>query len=95
MKNACVAFVAVALLLAASAVPACEKAGPNTHLGTVVAVDASKGVLTITDAETNQNLSFVATSDLLRGVAVRDQVAVLYAREGERLRVTAVRKLGG
>lgn len=95
MKLACVALVALALLLTAAAAPACEKAGHNTHLGTVVAVDASKGVLTITDAETRQNLSFLAPSELLRGVAVRDQVAVVYAKDGERLRATAVRKLGG
>jgi len=95
MKTAWVAIIAVALLLAASAASACEKAGPNTHVGTVVSVDASKGVLTITDAETRQKLSFVANAEMLRGVAVRDQVAVFYAREGDQLRATSVRKLGG
>jgi hypothetical protein len=95
MKTACLALIAVALLLTASVVPACEKAGPNTHLGTVVALDVSKGLLTITDAETRRNLSFVAAAEVLQGVAMRDQVAVAYAREGERLRATSVRKLGG
>jgi hypothetical protein len=94
MRKGCVAVMAVALLLAASGVLACEQAGPNAHMGTVVAVDASKGVLTITDAETSRKLSFVATADVLRGVAVRDQVTVNYAKEGERLRATAIRKLG-
>jgi hypothetical protein len=87
MKTACLALIAVALLLTASVV--------HTHLGTVVALDVSKGVLTITDAETRRNLSFVAAAEVLQGVAVRDQVAVAYAREGERLRATSVRKLGG
>ena len=95
MKHAWGALLALALLLIASAAPACEQAGPNTHVGIVVAVDVSKGVLTITDAQTRQDLSFVAASELLRGVAVRDQIAVVYAKEGEGLRATAVRKLGG
>ena len=36
-----------------------------------------------------------AAAGLLQGVAVRDQVAVVYAREEGRLRATAVRRVGG
>jgi hypothetical protein len=89
-------FVVAALALVALALPAaavaCEVAGPNTHVGTVVAVDAAKHTLTLRDAQTSKDLTFVASPEVLRGVAVRDQVAVVYAENGGRLTATAIRK---
>jgi hypothetical protein len=95
MTLARLAALALAVLGAAAAAPACEMAGPDTHLGTVMAVDAAQGTLTIRDAQTRVNLTFLAAPGLLQGLAVRDEVAVVYAKDGERLRATAVRKKVG
>ena len=72
---------------------ACETAGPNTHLGVITAVDA--GSVTLKDAQTGKNLKFLASPQLLKGVAVKDQVAIVYTSEGKTLRATAITKAGG
>jgi hypothetical protein len=91
--------MALVLALASTGLPmsvaACEMAGPNTHVGTVVSLDAGKGTLTLKDGETSKNLTFVADAPLLSGVAVKDQVAVTYAQDGGRLKAKAIRKIGG
>lgn len=93
--RALVVLLCLALLGAASGAPACELAGPNTHVGTVVAIDAARSTLTLRDAQTRQNLTFLARPELLKDVAVRDEVAVVYAEDGGTLRATAIRKAGG
>jgi hypothetical protein len=87
----------VVVLLGGLTAPAaaCEAAGPNTHVGVVVAVNAAQSTLTLKDAETRKDLTFVAPAALLSGLAVKDQIAVTYAQEGNRLKATAIRKLGG
>jgi hypothetical protein len=93
--RALAAVIWLVLLGAASVAPACEMAGPNTHVGTVMAIDAGAGTLTLRDAQTQHDLTFQAPAELLTGVAVKDQVAVVYAQEGGTLRATAIRKAGG
>ncbi|OLC17120.1 MAG: hypothetical protein AUH29_03135 [Candidatus Rokubacteria bacterium 13_1_40CM_69_27] len=87
--------LSLVLLGAAAVAPACELAGPNTHMGTIVAIDAAQSTLTLRDAQTRQNLTFLARPELLKDVAVKDEVAVVYAQEGGKLRATAIRKAGG
>lgn len=72
---------------------ACDTAGPNTHLGVITAVDG--GSVTLKDAQTGQNLKFLASPLLLKGVAVKDQVAIVFTTEGKTLRATAITKAGG
>jgi hypothetical protein len=86
--------LSLVLLGAAAVASACELAGPNTHVGIIVAIDAAQSTLTLRDAQTRQNLTFLARPELLREVAVKDEVAVVYAQEGGRLRATAIRKAG-
>jgi hypothetical protein len=71
---------------------ACESAGPNAHIGTVTAIDNAQKTITLKDAESGKNLTFTATPELLRGIAVKDQVIVKYAADGARLRATSVTK---
>lgn len=87
--------IALALLLCAALSPAsaCETAGPNTHVGVVTAIDG--GTVTLKDAQTGQNLKFLATPALLKGIAVKDQVAIVYAPESKPLRATSITKAGG
>ncbi len=85
-----VALVAVA---AAPAVWACSLAGPNTHIGTVKAVDTSKSTLTMKDAETGEDLTFVADKpEMLTGIAPKDRVTVVFTAQGKILRATSIKK---
>jgi hypothetical protein len=71
---------------------ACEGAGPNTHMGVVMAVDLHVKTLTLKDAQTGKPLTFNATPEQLRGVKVNDEVAVVYAVEGTSMRATSIKK---
>jgi hypothetical protein len=74
--------------------PACDSAGPNTHVGRVIALDRADGALTLKDAETGAALTFRARPELLRGIAPTDEVAVTFAPEGRTLRATSIEKAG-
>lgn len=70
----------------------CDAAGPSTHLGVVTAVDTVQKTFTLKDAQTGKPLTFVASAEMLQGIKVKDEVAVVYAAEGKNLRATAVKK---
>jgi len=86
--------LALVLVLAATPIAALarESAGPNTHVGVVTAIDPGKQSLSLKDAESGKILTFSAGPDLLRGIALRDQVIVVYAAEGKTLRATSIKK---
>ena len=80
----------VLVLSMAPVVLACESAGPNAHIGTVIAIDAQKNTLSLKDAESGKALTFVASPDLLKTVKVKDQVKVTFTEDGKTLRATAI-----
>lgn len=85
--------IALATLAATSPIWACSLAGPNTHIGTVKAVDTSKNTLTMKDAETGEDLTFVADKpEMLKGIAPKDRVTVVFTAQGKRLRATSIKK---
>lgn len=47
--------------------------------------------ITMKDAETGKNLTFVAGPEPLRGLAVRDEVAVVFTAEGKTLRAASIK----
>jgi hypothetical protein len=63
---------------------ACQMAGPSAHMGTVTALTGKS--LTLNDAESGMNLTFAATPELLRNIAV----TVVFAQEGQTLRATSI-----
>jgi hypothetical protein len=76
----------------ASSASACEAAGPNTHVGAIIAIDLTGRTLTLKDAETTKPIVFGVTPEQLRGIKVADEVAVTYRVEGNRLRATAIKR---
>ena len=55
-------------LLISSSVLACDGAGPNTHMGQLMSVDASKHTFTIRDAQSSSPITFVATQEIITGL---------------------------
>lgn len=85
--------IALVTLAAAPAAWGCSVAGPNTHIGTVKAVDTSQNTLTMKDAETGEDMTFVAdTPEMLKGIAPKDQVTVVFTARGKTLRATSIKK---
>ena len=79
-------------LVSASSASACDAAGPNTHVGIVTAIDLTRKILTLKDAETTRPIAFVATAEQLRGVKLEDEVSVIYVVDGKQLRATSIKR---
>ena len=85
--------LALVLLATAPAAWACSIAGPNTHIGTVKAVDTGQHTLTMKDAETGEDLTFVVEKpEMLKGIAPKDRVTVVFTAQGRTLRATSIKK---
>jgi hypothetical protein len=84
------ALVLSLVLSPASAALACQAAGPNAHIGVVTAVGQNS--LTLRDAESGMNLTFVATPEQIKGIAVKDMVTVVFSPEGDKLIAKSVKK---
>jgi len=80
------------VLVSASSASACDAAGPNTHVGIVTAIDLTRKILTLKDAETTRPIAFVATAEQLRGVKLEDEVSVTYVVDGKQLRATSIKR---
>jgi len=80
------------VFVSASSASACEAAGPNTHVGIVTAIDLTRKILTLKDAETTRPIAFVATAEQLRGVKLEDEVSVIYVVDGKQLRATSIKR---
>jgi hypothetical protein len=91
MKRRITLALALSLMLSSiTAVLACQIAGPNAHIGVVTALGPQS--LTLKDAESGMNLTFVATPEQLEGLAVKDKVTVVFTPEGKKLVVKSVKK---
>ncbi|MDH3690033.1 MAG: hypothetical protein OEU36_11210 [Gammaproteobacteria bacterium] len=62
-------FFTLSLIMGSLLIPhvssACSAAGPSTHVGKVVTIDAAAKSFTILDAETLSPIRFFATDDIL------------------------------
>ncbi|MBI3611319.1 MAG: hypothetical protein HY204_11560 [Nitrospirae bacterium] len=88
MKNrsiVLVAVLAVFLLGSVTAIWACKSAGPNKHVGSVMAIDAKAKTFTIRDAETDHLMTFEATDKILKELKVKDRVMVGYKEENGKM----------
>jgi len=91
-KRLTAAVLGLTALLASAGAWACSAAGPNTHVGTLMNVDAAAQSFTVLDAETNRPITFTADAALLARLAdVTGQVVVDFEAGGGSLRATAVR----
>ena len=80
------------VFISGSSASACEAAGPNTHVGAVTAIDPAGKTFTLKDAETTRPIVFLTTTEQLKGVKVKDEVAVTYVAEGKQLRATSIKR---
>lgn len=54
--------------MASQAAWACDAAGPNTHVGAILNVNAAEKTFTIRDAETQVPITFVANNEIIDGL---------------------------
>lgn len=86
------AAVLFGVILAPVSAWACDAAGPNTHIGKVMSVDATKMTFTIRDAQTRSPITFIAKDtsiiDGLKGI--NGMITVNYEEEGDDLTAVGV-----
>lgn len=70
---------------------ACESAGPNMHVGPVTGIDEAAKTFTILDAETQKNIEFNASKEILKTVASKKQVIVEYHKDEKGLLALSVK----
>ncbi|MBI3995469.1 MAG: copper-binding protein [Nitrospirae bacterium] len=88
MKNrawVAVVIFSVFVLGTGTATWACKSAGPNKHVGNVMAIDAKAKTFTIRDAETDHPMTFEATDKLLAELKVNDRVMVGFKEEAGKM----------
>jgi hypothetical protein len=47
---------------------ACDAAGPSTHMGQLMSIDAAKHTFTIRDAQTQGPITFTANDEIITGL---------------------------
>ncbi|MDH5324025.1 MAG: hypothetical protein OEZ68_18845 [Gammaproteobacteria bacterium] len=61
-------IVLMGALIAPITTWACDAAGPSTHIGNVLSVDAGKKTFTIRDAQSNSPITFAASNEIIDGL---------------------------
>lgn len=89
--NQLIKLVLVGVLFAPITTWACDAAGPSTHVGNVLSVDAGKKTFTIRDAQTNSPITFAANNDILAGLkGASGSVMVNYEEKDDGLTAVGV-----
>ena len=84
-------IVLAGALLAPITTWACDAAGPSTHIGNVLSVDAAKKTFTIRDAQSNSPITFAATNEIINGLKdARGSIMVNYEQDGDNLTAVGV-----
>jgi hypothetical protein len=80
-----VVFLMFGLLSMTTSAMACKAAGKDKHVGIVMNIDQKTGTFTIKDAETENPMTFQATTEQLRELKMKDQVMVSYKEKDGKL----------
>lgn len=94
MRQSLTAFaLAMALSASSASALACDAAGPNKHVGQVVAIDMEAGTFTIMDAQTRKPISFQAQADVLNALTADSEVMVSYKGDDGQLKAVSLHEL--
>ena len=83
--------VMVSMTLVALPALACEKAGPNTHVGKITAIELGQPSLTIIDMQMKRDFTFQAAADQLEGLSLGQMVTVKYSEANGRLKAEEIK----
>jgi len=78
-------------LLATGSVWACDAAGKNTHIGSLMTVNAEQSTFTIKDAQSRSPITFTANNEIIEGLKdASGSVMVNYKEDGDTLTAIGV-----
>jgi hypothetical protein len=78
-------------LVTSSTVWACDAAGKNTHIGSLMTVNAEQSTFTIRDAQSRGPITFIANNEIIEGLKdAKGSVMVNYKEDGDTLTAVGV-----
>ena len=90
LKAAIIVALASALLTSSS-LWACDAAGKNTHIGSLMTVNAEQSTFTIEDAQSRSPITFAANNEIIEGLkGASGSVMVNYKKDGDTLTAVGV-----
>jgi hypothetical protein len=93
MRYALPALLAALIIGTAPAI-ACDSLGENMHMGSIVSIDRSSNTFVILDAESQKQIRFSASKEVLKPAAVNDMVEVGYeVIDDGKLRATSLTRI--
>lgn len=70
---------------------ACDGAGPMTHVGNVLSIDAKAKTFTLRDAQTSSPITFKANDEIINGLKdAHGMITVKYQEDGDKLNAVGV-----
>jgi hypothetical protein len=78
-------------LVASSSAGACDAAGKNTHIGSLMTVNAAQNTFTIQDAQSRSPITFVTNTEIIEGLKdAKGSIMVNYKEDGDTLTAVGV-----
>jgi hypothetical protein len=94
MRRYAIPALLAALAFGSAPAIACDSLGENMHMGNIVSIDRSSNTFVILDAESQKQIRFNASKEVLKPVAVNDMVEVGYEVIGDgELRATSLSRI--
>lgn len=91
IKNLLITATLTGALFVPTSLLACDAAGKNTHVGSLMSVDAANHTFTIRDAQSRGPITFIANNEILEGLKQADgSIMVNYQEEGDTLTAIGV-----
>ena len=91
MKTILTGAALACALATSSNVWACDAAGKNTHIGSLMTVNAEQSTFTIRDAQSRSPITFVANNEIIQGLKeAKGSVMVNYQEDGDTLTAIGV-----
>ncbi len=91
MKTILAGAALACTLVTSSTVWACDAAGKNTHVGSLMTVNAEQSTFTIQDAQSRSPITFVANNEIIEGLKeAKGSVMVNYKEDGDTLTAIGV-----
>lgn len=83
-KNVIASTLLTASILVTGSALACDAAGPSTHMGQLMSIDAAKHTFTIRDAQSQGPITFSANEEIITGLKdAKGSIMVNYKEEDD------------
>jgi len=91
MKNLIIVVMLLSGLVLSVPAFACKSAGPNKHVGVIVSINLKEHSLVLKDAETGEEMVFIAAEQLIKPVQPNQNAIVTYEKTEKGMVATKIK----